>query len=68
MVLEGKRKAPLMKITKEVIDEELIKNYLEIIKKDKLFFKIYDIETIGHEFGHTLFNTQDNELIMNSKT
>ena len=68
MVLEGKKKAPLMKLTKKILDEELLKDYLKIIEDDKLFFKNYDVETIGHEFWHTLFNTKDNELIMNSKT
>ncbi len=68
MVLEWKQKAPIMKLTKEVLDEKLLEKYLEIIKDKKLFYKIYDIETIGHEFWHILFNTQDNETIMNSKT
>ena len=68
MVLDWKKKAPLMKLSKEVLDEDLLENYLKIIEDDELFFKIYDVETIGHEFWHTLFNTKDNELIMNSKT
>jgi len=50
MVLEGKKKAPLMKLTKKILDEELLKDYLKIIEDDKLFFKNYDVETIGHEF------------------
>jgi hypothetical protein len=68
MVLKERQKAPLMKLTKEIFDENLIWDYKNIINNSDLFFKIYDVETIGHEFGHTLFNTQDNELIMNSKT
>jgi len=68
MVLEERKKTPIMKLTKEVLDKELLKNFLGIIEDDELFFKIYDVETIGHEFGHTLFNTKDNEIIMNSKT
>jgi hypothetical protein len=39
-----------MKLTKEVISEELLKDYKYIINNDDLFFKIYDVETIGHEF------------------
>jgi len=68
MVLESKKKAPLMKLTKEVLDKNLIENYLKILEQDKLFFDIYDVETIGHEFGHTLWLTKDTETLMNKKT
>ncbi len=68
MVLESKKKAPIMKLTKQTIDSKLLKDYLEVLKNDKLYFDIYDIETIGHEFWHTLWLTKDSEVIMNSKT
>ncbi len=68
MVLESKKKAPLMKLTKEVLSEDLLKDYLAILDNDKLFFQIYDIETIGHEFGHTLWLTKTTEIEMNKKT
>ena len=68
MVLEWKKKAPLMKLTKEVLDKNLLNDYLKILENDKLFFDIYDIETIGHEFGHTLWLTKDTEIVMNKKT
>ncbi len=68
MVLESKKKAPLMKLTKEILDEDLLNNYLKILDNDKLFFQIYDIETIGHEFGHILWLSKDIEIIMNKKT
>jgi hypothetical protein len=50
MVLESKKKAPLMKLTKDVLDETLLNKYLKILGNDDLYFDIYDIETIGHEF------------------
>jgi len=68
MVLEGKKKAPLMRLTKEVLDEDLLDDYLKILESDKLFFEIYDVETIGHEFWHTLWLTKDTEVKMNKKT
>ncbi|MDQ7008682.1 MAG: invasion protein CiaB [Candidatus Gracilibacteria bacterium] len=68
MVLESKKKAPLMKLTKEILDENLLENYLKILEDDKLYFDIYDVETIGHEFGHTLWLTKDTEILMNKKT
>jgi len=68
MVLESKKKAPLMKLTKEVLEENLLNDYLKILDQDKLYFEIYDIETIGHEFWHTLWLTKDTETLMNKKT
>jgi hypothetical protein len=50
MVLESKKKAPIMKLNKETLDESLLKRYLDILEDDNLFYKIYDVETIGHEF------------------
>jgi len=68
MVLKSKKKAPLMKLTKEILDEKLLEDYLKILENDKLYFDIYDVETIGHEFGHTLWLTKNTELLMNKKT
>jgi len=68
MVLESKKKAPLMRLTKEVLGKELLEDYIKILDEDRLFFEIYDIETIGHEFGHTLWLTKNTEVEMNKKT
>ena len=68
MVLDSKKKAPLMKLTKEILDESLLEGYLNILDDSKLYFDIYDVETIGHEFGHTLWLTKDTEILMNKKT
>jgi len=68
MVLESKKKAPLMRLTKEILDEKLLEDYLKILDNDRLFFNIYDIETIGHEFWHTLWLTKTTEVLMNKKT
>jgi hypothetical protein len=68
MVLESKKKAPIMKLTKDILGENLLNDYLKILRYDSLYFDIYDIETIGHEFWHTLWLTKDSEVIMNKKT
>ncbi len=68
MVLESKKKSPLMRLTKEILDETLLEDYLKILDDDRLFFDIYDIETIGHEFWHTLWLTKITEVLMNKKT
>jgi hypothetical protein len=69
MVLENKRNAPFMKIDSNIFERNLLDNYRRTLFWDKkIFYKIYDIETIGHEFGHTLWLDLDTEVKMNSKT
>ena len=68
MVLDSKRRAPLMKLTKEILDESILTQYLKILENDNLYFDVYDIETIGHEFWHTLWLTKNSEALMNKKT
>ncbi len=69
MVLSNKRSKPFMKLQNIIFDENLLDNYRKyLFWEDSLFYKVYDIETIGHEFGHTLWLDIDSESIMNSKT
>ncbi len=69
MVLENKRSMPFMKLSSVIFDSDLLDKYRRYLFSDsKNFYKIYDIETIGHEFGHTLWLDLDNESIMNKKT
>lgn len=68
MVLESRKKSPIMKLTKDILDENLLNDYLKLLEDDSLYFSIYDIETIGHEFWHTLWLTKNSEVLMNKKT
>ena len=69
MVLESKRSEPFMKIQSEIFDFHLLDKYRKsLYSRDEVFYKIYDIETIGHEFGHTLWLDLDTEILMNKKT
>jgi len=69
MVLENKRSAPFMKIESEIFKEKLLNNYRKSLYwEDKIFYKIYDIETIWHEYGHTLWLDFDTEIVMNKKS
>jgi len=68
-ILDFKRNTPLTKIKTEVFDLELLKKYKKYINSDdSIFYSIYDIETIGHEYGHTLWLDMDTEVVMNKKT
>ncbi|MDA9129418.1 invasion protein CiaB [Candidatus Gracilibacteria bacterium] len=65
-VLESKRLAPKMKLDTEIFSSEILEKYENFLQgDDENFYKIYDIETIGHEFGHTLWLTPGCEVKMN---
>lgn len=69
MVLANKRSTPFMKIESVIFEKNLLNDYRKsLFWDDKIFYKIYDIETIGHEYGHTLWLDLDSEILMNKKT
>lgn len=65
-VLESTRAKPFMKIQKEVLPEAFLNQSREIIfKKPALWYDVYNITTIGHEYGHILWLDNDTETRMN---
>jgi hypothetical protein len=65
-VLDSIRAKPFMKISNEVFGMKFIKNERELIfKKPSVWHKVYEITTIGHEFGHILWMQNDTENKMN---
>ena len=60
--------SPVEKIIKYTLGDDFIDTYFDIVKNEKLFYKIYDVETIWHEFWHALWMGQDTEILMNEKT
>ncbi len=65
-VLDSVRAKPFMKIQKEIFDEDFLNKSREIIfKKPKIWHEVYNITTIGHEYGHILWLDDDTETIMN---
>lgn len=68
-ILESYKNAPVMQLNYDFFDREVLQNYKNCILWDpQRYYKIYDIETIGHEFGHTLWLDTDTEMLMNKKT
>lgn len=68
-ILQSYRAAPKMKLDYETIDTELIQKHHDFLHgRDENFYKNYDISTIWHEYGHTLWLTPDTEILMNKKT
>ncbi len=67
-VMSSKRAKPVMRLSVETMGEAFIKKQLNLINEEpQLWHKIYDISTIGHEFGHILWISRDTELRMNSR-
>ena len=65
-VLESKRMAPKMRLDEEIFSQQLLEKYGDFLNgSDKDFYEVYDTETIGHEFGHTLWLTPGCEVRMN---
>ena len=67
MILAMQRAKPKMKITKEVFGKELAERFQALLEHEKEWYKIYDITTIGHEYGHILWMDEDTEAVMNTK-
>ncbi len=65
-VLESIRAKPFMKIQNEIYSKEFLNQGRELIfKKEKTWHEIYNITTIGHEYGHILWLDNESESIMN---
>ncbi len=65
-VLEASRAKPFMKIQKEVFPKWFLDQSRDVLfKKEDIWYDVYNITTIGHEFGHILWIDDDTESIMN---
>ncbi len=66
-VMASKKAKPVMKLSVETLGEAFVSKQQKLINEEpQLWHKIYDISTIGHEFGHILWISRDTELRMNS--
>lgn len=66
-VLEGKKSKPVMKLSLEFMGKEFIQKQRTLMQhEEELWHQIYDISTIGHEFGHILWIDNDTEMKMNT--
>ncbi len=65
-VMESKKSKPIMKLSVEIMGEEFVKAGRELIETNpKLWQELYDISTVGHEYGHILWIDSDTESKMN---
>jgi len=65
-VMESKKSKPIMKLSVETMGEAFVKKQKALVENEpKLWQEIYDISTVGHEYGHILWIDSDTETKMN---
>ena len=65
-VMESKKAKPTMQLSIETMGEDFVQKQKSLIENEpSLWQEIYDISTIGHEFGHILWIDSDTEAAMN---
>ena len=61
-VSQSRRNRPFLRFSREVFGQEFLTRQRNILFNDvDLWFRIYDVSTIGHEYGHILWIDQDTE-------
>ncbi|RXJ86650.1 invasion protein CiaB [Arcobacter sp. CECT 8985] len=65
-ILQISRAKPFLKLTKDIFGQELLKKDREFLfNETEKWHKVYDISTIGHEYGHILWCDDETEATMN---
>jgi len=66
-VLESQKAKPVMRLSVETMGEDFIRRKRRMMEEHpELWHKVYDISTVGHEFGHILWIDSDTEAVMNA--
>ncbi len=65
-ILQSSRAKPFLKLQREIFGQEFLTNDRNFLfKEDKKWHQVYDITTIGHEYGHILWCDEETETLMN---
>jgi len=64
-VYEDIKARPKMAISYEILGKSFMDRFYKDLEDKEKFVKVYDITTIGHEFGHILWVDVDSESKMN---
>ncbi len=65
-VMASKKSKPIMKLSVETMGEAFVKKQRDLVENEPdLWQEIYDISTVGHEYGHILWIDSDTETKMN---
>lgn len=65
-ILQISRAKPFLKLSKEIFPKDFLRKDREFLFNETLLWhKLYDITTIGHEYGHILWCDDESETLMN---
>ncbi|NPA12253.1 MAG: invasion protein CiaB [Epsilonproteobacteria bacterium] len=64
-VYEDIKARPKMALSYEILGKDFMDRFYKELEDKEKFVKVYDITTIGHEFGHILWVDVDTEVKMN---
>lgn len=65
-ILQSTRAKPFLKLSSEIFGQELLTEDREFLfNETTAWHKVYDITTIGHEYGHILWCDDETESVMN---
>ncbi|WP_198304784.1 invasion protein CiaB [Arcobacter vandammei] len=65
-ILQSSRAKPFLKLSREIFGQELLtKDRTFLFNETLSWHKVYDISTIGHEYGHILWCDEETESFMN---
>lgn len=65
-ILQTSRAKPFLKLSQEIFGQELLSKDREFLfNETSAWHQVYDISTIGHEYGHILWCDEETESVMN---
>ncbi len=65
-ILQTLRAKPFLKLSREIFGQELLRKHREFLfNETQAWYQVYDISTIGHEYGHILWCDEETETVMN---
>ena len=65
-VLESSRAKPFLKFHSQIFPTDFLHDSrIQLFNNDKKWHEVYNITTIGHEYGHILWIDNDTETLMN---
>ncbi|PLY07659.1 MAG: CiaB protein [Arcobacter sp.] len=65
-ILQTTRAKPFLKLSREIFGQELLTDDRTFLfNETQAWHQVYDITTIGHEFGHILWCDDETETLMN---